>query len=90
LAGRPADDYAFSLPVGWTFEDAATEIARQDQAVADLSVFNAAELATKLAAFELRTKNVINALESLQRLASRGAIRKYTVSYSAPTYTFHV
>jgi hypothetical protein len=90
LAGRPVDDYAFSLPDGWTFQDAATEIARQDQAVTDLSVFNAAELIANLKAGELRTKNVINALVSLQRLAAPGTIRRYTVSFSAPTYTFRL
>jgi hypothetical protein len=90
LIGRPPEDYAFSLPSGWTFKDAATAIAQQDQAEVDLSIFNQAELATQLQARELRTETAIRALISLQNLASPGAIRKYTVSYSAPTYIFRL
>ncbi len=89
LAGeRPEDDYAFSLPTGWTFQDAAKAIALQDGASADLSLFSAAELATPLSQAELKTKTVIKALQCLHSLAPVGSIRRYTVSFSPPNYEF--
>lgn len=87
---RPPPDFAFSVPHNWTFEQAAVVLSKQDGSKVDLSALTPAERTTKLNAMELRTGTVLKALLALRSLAPNGAIRPYTITYDAPTYTFHI
>ena len=58
VAGRPGDDFAFSLPEGWTFEAAASALARHDGSIVELSAFTPDEQNVQLNSAELRTGSV--------------------------------
>lgn len=90
VAGKPNIGFAFSLPNGWTFQGAATAIAKNDHALVDLNSFTVNELSVILSPAALRTDTPLQALLALHNLAPKGSIRSYTVTYDSPTYRFIV
>jgi hypothetical protein len=87
---HPPPDFSFSVPEGWTLEQVAMALAQQDASNVNLSALTVAERSAELEPRELRTGTVLKALQSLRDLARTTQIRRYTVTYEAPTYTFRV
>jgi hypothetical protein len=85
---HPPPDLSFSVPAGWTLEQAATALAEHDASKVDLRALNNSERSAPLEAAELRTRTVLKALQTLGNLAKTTAIRPYTVTYDPPIYTF--
>jgi hypothetical protein len=86
---RLPSGYTFKLPQGWSFEQAATAMTGQENAVIDFEKFNAEELGTQLRPAQVTKKNLKEALASLGGLG-KTPIRPYSVAYDSSRYVLTV
>ena len=80
-----------SIPHGWTFKDAVDAFAQQDGAVPNYNGFTDLELSASLKAWQLKTKNISDAMLLLRSITTQSnAIRKYEVKFENSVYHLNV
>ncbi|MBT1699351.1 hypothetical protein KK083_20815 [Fulvivirgaceae bacterium PWU4] len=79
------DGFNFSIPQGWTFEQAVAKICEVDRSLYHIDGFTDAELSSKLKTRELHTRNALEALKRLKYFADR--LPSYKVTLTDDIYT---
>jgi hypothetical protein len=88
---RFPEGFNFSVPEGWTFQQAVDAFARQDNAVVNYTGFTPEELSAPLKAWQLPSKNIRKAISQLRSLtASPNQIRNYDVDHQDSTYLLRI
>lgn len=81
--------YSFSVPPGWTFQQVAEAMVKQDGSVIDFDGFQPQELSASLRPAQVTKRNLSEGLSAIGGL-SQTKIRSYDVAHDAPKYVLRV